>query len=289
MPQQLSKLTHLIGIFIALACVYFIGVKLSAYIHAAEIKSIFNEKNIIYLFIFSLIYGLNLILLVLAWRQLIIAHGGFLSVEHCFSIYGKSQIAKYLPGNIFHFAGRQVLGHMHGVSHATLIKTSLWEIILIAVSAIIIGLLKLIDILSSASALNFLFIIGILVTVILIAKNLSQAYLKAFLAYFLFHAVAGFLFILAINLLQQGVFIQPLSAINIMSAYVLAWLIGFFTPGAPGGIGVREVALLTLVGKSYPEETILLALLLSRIITTMGDVWLFIAASLQKNNKEYAV
>ena len=58
-------------------------------------------------------------------------------------------------------------------------------------------------------------------------------------------------------------------------AYVTSWLAGYVTLGAPGGIGVREAALLLLLGGALGEaETLVLAIGL-RVATTFGDVFLF--------------
>jgi len=58
----------------------------------------------------------------------------------------------------------------------------------------------------------------------------------------------------------------------IASAYVLAWLTGFLVPGASGGLGVREAALLLLLTPQTGEPAALALALSTRLITTLGDV-----------------
>ena len=56
-----------------------------------------------------------------------------------FLVYGKSQILKYLPGNVFQFAGRQVLGARRGWFQKSIAVASLIEIILLASAAALIA------------------------------------------------------------------------------------------------------------------------------------------------------
>ena len=62
----------------------------------------------------ALIYGVAGFLLSAAWREILAAErppGPALAYH---AVYGRTQIAKYLPGNCFHFVGRQVLGRALG-------------------------------------------------------------------------------------------------------------------------------------------------------------------------------
>ena len=66
-------------------------------------------------------YGLSGLLLASAWRDLnrICGQGGF-SRRQSIAIYGTTQIAKYVPGNVFHFVGRHAAGVRVGIPHAVL-------------------------------------------------------------------------------------------------------------------------------------------------------------------------
>jgi uncharacterized membrane protein YbhN (UPF0104 family) len=56
---------------------------------------------------------------------------------------------------------------------------------------------------------------------------------------------------------------------------VLAWLLGLITPGAPAGVGVRELVLLGLLSSFVPQSTILLATVVGRLVTIGGDLLFF--------------
>src|SRR5690606_6014743 len=58
----------------------------------------------------ALLYGAAGFLLSSAWYQLLGADGPNASSRPHHAVYGRTQIAKYLPGNVFHLVGRQVMG-----------------------------------------------------------------------------------------------------------------------------------------------------------------------------------
>ena len=57
---------------------------------------------------------------------------------------------------------------------------------------------------------------------------------------------------------------------------MIAWIAGFVVPGAPGGLGPREAALVTLSAPSLGEPNALLAVALFRCVTLSGDVVCFL-------------
>lgn len=60
------------------------------------------------------------------------------------------------------------------------------------------------------------------------------------------------------------------------AAYALAWVIGFVVPGAPGGLGVREAALVFLLDGVLAQETVLAIALMSRLSLTLADALIFL-------------
>jgi uncharacterized membrane protein YbhN (UPF0104 family) len=61
--------------------------------------------------------------------------------------------------------------------------------------------------------------------------------------------------------------------------FALAWVIGFFAPGAPAGLGVREGVLLALLQFSYARPDALLIVIALRLATTAGDILCFLGGS----------
>lgn len=52
---------------------------------------------------------------------------------------------------------------------------------------------------------------------------------------------------------------------------MIAWVLGFIIPGAPGGIGVRETALTLLLTPVTGRDMIVVLSVLHRLVTVAGD------------------
>jgi len=61
------------------------------------------------------------------------------------------------------------------------------------------------------------------------------------------------------------------------AAFAIAWVVGFVTPGAPAGIGVREALLMLMLGPGMGTANASLFILALRIATTLGDILCFVA------------
>jgi uncharacterized membrane protein YbhN (UPF0104 family) len=83
--------------------------------------------------------------------------------------------------------------------------------------------------------------------------------------YFLLCLINGFSFLELNGEIHWCFFYVP-------AAFVTAWLIGLVTPGAPAGIGVREIVLIYLSGDYFDNGSILLSVMILRIVTVLGDV-----------------
>jgi len=57
------------------------------------------------------------------------------------SIYARNSILKYIPGNVFHFIGRNVSGRRLGRGHVRLAGATLFEIVFSIISAVLISAL----------------------------------------------------------------------------------------------------------------------------------------------------
>ena len=59
---------------------------------------------------------------------------------------------------------------------------------------------------------------------------------------------------------------------SLIGAYLLAVIIGMVTPGASGGIGIRETVMLLLTQNLFSESVIVSAMVLLRIALIIADV-----------------
>jgi hypothetical protein len=57
-----------------------------------------------------------------------------------------------------------------------------------------------------------------------------------------------------------------------LSGFAVAWTVGLLVPGAPGGLGVFEAALLLRLGGAIPEASLLAIALSYRLVVTLADL-----------------
>jgi hypothetical protein len=241
-------------------------------------------------------YGIISISLSIAWQQLLHWSGEHkANFKLCYTIYGRTQIAKYIPGNIFSIAGRHVLGRQNGLDDAPLYWSAALEILgMVFISALVFsvgGLLwsnpgPLVEIPSILSALLApLFLPWLMKTALVRIPSLRSyslphvsfsSYLRLYFIFLLYLPWLGGAAALLwwIIYAYTGESLDLLIVLGIASG---AWLAGYIVPGASGGIGVRE-ALLIVAFKPLIGESIVLITILYRIATVLGDVVFFLLA-----------
>ncbi|CAI1813117.1 Uncharacterised protein family (UPF0104) [Serratia quinivorans] len=277
MMLSFSKRTmNLAGSALALIGIIFVVLRLHRDWKSFDLSYI-NIKD--WLFIASLVvlYSLASVLLALAWRHILKKLNVDVTRAWSVKIYGISQLAKYVPGNIFHIAGRQALGMFSGVSGKALAKSSLWELGLISVAGGIFGWLVL-PLLFPGMPI-FISIILTLLTIAGVVLFLHRYFgfniSIAFILQFVFLIISGVLFVCILNITMQKGESNPQVWMFMGSAYVVAWLVGLVTPGAPAGVGVREVVLFSLLKIWVLDADLLVAVILGRMVTVVGDLLFF--------------
>ena len=77
-----------------------------------------------------------------------------------------------------------------------------------------------------------------------------------------------------------------LNSIFLLVIFSLSWSLGLIVPTAPGGVGVFEACLLFFVGKSIPQNIILITLIYFRVISTLADLLLSFPFLIRKLSKK---
>jgi hypothetical protein len=271
---------HVAGSGLALAGVLFVGFRLHAYWLLIDVSRT-TRTQWSAIAVLSALYCAANCLLALAWWHLLNHFEVAQSRLDAIRIYGIANLAKYIPGNIFHLAGRQALGMSAGIPASILTKSIVWEFGLIAVS----GTVFIANILPRLFP-GFAQQAGIslsLLSAVLIASCLGKFFgrqpMAAFLMQTLFLFFSGVVFFVVILLLDTSGRLAANVFVPIVTGYIAAWLVGFVTPGAPAGVGVREIILMFLLKDIIPGENLLLAVLFGRLITVAGDLLFFLFCS----------
>ncbi|AOL24182.1 hypothetical protein Ga0102493_1135 [Erythrobacter litoralis] len=206
-------------------------------------------------------YGLALALLAFGWGGMAGETGAArLSLAEKLAIYAPGVIAKYIPGSVFQYGSRQLLGARFGLTHTAMLRASVTEAglhlpaALLCAGALMAG--------AEAFGLAAIAALGVL----LLAAGTGAAVRAAGfqLAFFALFALLAAL--LAGAALGAG---EPF---RLAGVFMLAWVAGFVVPVAPGGLGVRESVLLALAAPVEPVgATIVAFAVLSRFATSLGD------------------
>ncbi len=223
--------------------------------------------------------------------------------------YVKANIGKYLPGNVMHYVERNLFAADLGISQKQMAAGSVIEVGGLALIAVLMALVFSADSLTKAlrEALGdgywrwILLAAGILILIcvvlLLIFRKRILALLKDWnpwffartllLALIKYAVVLAALGLIMVFLYQyMGGAVNASTAMQIISGYIIAWVCGFLIPGVSGGIGIRELVIITLLGPVVGEELVLTLSVIHRLITIVGDfLSYFLGLLLQRGKK----
>jgi glycosyltransferase 2 family protein len=182
-------------------------------------------------------------------------------------VYLKTNIAKYLPSNLLHLYGRAIAAKQEGVPLTLASLSVLLDTLLMAAGGFILGLFCIprgwvpFTFLGIGGILTVLHpqILGRLLRLLSQKMNLNEREemseavpirlvsrypIGPLLGEILFIVMRGFGFVLTVAALTP---ISPGMIPILISIFSTGWVLGFITPGAPGGLGIFELTVSTLL------------------------------------------
>ena len=210
-------------------------------------------------------------------------------------IYLKTNIAKYLPGNVWHFYGRVRALQTSGSSTGAAILGVVLEPVLMAAAALGLAaisfsvtavndwrllVVSIAALVAMLVAIHPRFLNPVLqklgkakaksqgLTVIISTLRLKSYPWSSLLGELGFVILRGVGFVITLAALQT---LQPNQILLIMGAFSLAWLSGLVVPGAPGGLGVFEAVAIAILGNQLPSGLVLSGVALYRLISTLAE------------------
>lgn len=309
----MSRARHLVysllrWVFVSVSLVYLARFAYASF-DAAQLRTWLSPGMAWRLVLAATLFASTALCSVAGWRILLrhLAHGlSFASVAAIFCI---TQIAKYLPGNVGHHAGRVALARTQlGIPASASLQSILQESALACLAAILVSTACVLALpadsfpalqrpLAEGWPLNLhhgLYLVLLSGLLALALVNVGRVHfgahrsrlvnwllgaapswravaqaLPAYVAIYLVNGVA--LWVIASALLG----VEASDLLLLAGAYSLSWAVGFLLPGAPGGLGVREAALALLLAGSYPPDQIFALSILSRVATVAADIMIF--------------
>ena len=244
-----------------------------------------------------------------AWGEIVDPdHSILTSKARSCRVWMLSNIGKYLPGGVFHYAGRYALGRNEGLGKAESIAALVLEMASIVTIALLVGLPGLPHMLSTSVSETFgdrvrtglvvpaagLALLAVALVAVLsgsrrvgrtrplgrlstvregLRLRLSRRRVRLSWATSSLYQLGGFLLAgAAANTLIAAGGATEVAYVTLTSAYALAFLAGFVVIGAPGGIGVRELALVALLSPSTGAAAALDLAVGLRVCSMLADV-----------------
>ena len=222
---------------------------------------------------------------------------GRVDTREALCVYARANIGKYLPGNVMHYVERNLFAAKSGAPQSSVALSSIFEIgTQVAVALLLaflckggtVGLLldeivpgwrNLIFVALAAGAV--LFIIALTIAIKVFGSRLKKLFsgfrpsvflltlIKTMLLYVSVMLIGGLL--MAVMFAYMGMPVTPHLLLQIVPGYVIAWVLGFVVPGAPGGIGVREFVLTVLLGFAAGGRFIVTVMVIHRLVNILGD------------------
>jgi glycosyltransferase 2 family protein len=273
----LKKALYWAGSALGILGLGFVGFKLYEYAGQIDLAR-YPAGTWVILAVLAVAYGVASFGMAAAWREVMIFLGLRLNMRWVFAVYGISQLAKYVPSNIFQFAGRQALGTAAGLPGLPLLKSVFWELASLSSAGAVFALLTLPALLPWLPVWGALLLYAAAFAIaILLGRYLfGPALARAWTWHAAFLALAGLSFVVVLAQVTGQWWGE--TTIVVCGAYLIAWLAGLLTPGAPAGVGVREVVLYALLHTMLSQADLITAIVLGRIVTVSGDVVFYLLA-----------
>jgi len=210
-------------------------------------------------------------------------------------IYALSAIYRYIPSNVVHYVGRYYMMRQRGVEHAAVAWGIIAETALLLAASTIValafgaplireGLFRvvhedwLIVLVVLLTALS-LFAIAILLLLrsdalmALISPFLHVGVFRAGAESFLLYVAARLISGASLYLISKMIGVVQLSLPDMIAIGSAAWTLGYITPGASAGLGVREAIIIAaLIGLGVSTADATLVAIAFRVATTVADL-----------------
>ena len=293
--KQIVSWTGTILMFASLA---FLARRLFSYGADIDISALASASVITGLIVVALFEGIGIHLAAFNFRALVKNVSGVLVARPlALVVYTISNLYKYIPGGVMYVVGRNRLAvETDELSHPEVALSTVLEGAIIAVAAIVIVIVTAfepaMEYLRQEVELPTAFVVAIIVVVVLAGSaifSLRHKIIKGLKSLFehiqvlrLPVLIMRFGFGLVIMVLWGGTFLATLVVLGqemspgmapmIIGLFLLAWLAGFLTPGAPSGLGIREMVMLMFLGSVVNEGILLSAMIIHRVLAAAGDV-----------------
>lgn len=237
----------------------------------------------------------NVLLSAVAWRSVLADLGSIMSTRATGQVFLVGQLGKYLPGSLWHVVAQVELAADHGVSRRRSASATVVHVVIVFTTALLLGVAGFAlvpDLLPGGYRWLAVLVLPLLALlwppvlnrvldrVLTLARRPALEHTISFRGAF---RTTGWAFAswLAIGL-QTLLLVQrvgdlpwsPRLVVLSVTAFALAWCVGFVTFISPAGAGAREAALVLMLSGVLSPGRALLVAVVSRVLMTASDLGL---------------
>ena len=294
---DIKKAVSFAGTILMSVALIFVFLRLFDMRENLDFTILSNPWVLIALLLIMLLEGAFVILASINYRSIVMDISSvFVPFHTAVKIYNITNMYKFIPGGLMQVIGRnrlaletKNLGHGK-VALSTLIEGILWPLaaMILSITFAFNYFIYYIHQLSTMLWLGLIaaFVIGVSVLIFKrfqirlqeIIENIrrdSKKPLRTILTRHLLYMLImvsfwGFSFLATLTVLGQSFTLSL--GIVVAGLYILSWGLGYLTPGAPSGLGIREFVLLMSLGGILGEEILLQAIVVHRALQIVGDI-----------------
>lgn len=232
----------------------------------------------------------------LIWTWILKDFNQSVSAIEFIQVYLKTNIAKYLPGNVWHYYGRILAAKNADVPAGIATISVLLEPLLMATAALIVVILfgsqlavsnsnfwielfKFFSLLILLAAVHPLVLNPILSFLYKLKnKGLKNQRIMDFkLERYPFRPLMGeliFLGLRSMGFILTMFALSPLKLSEIpllLGGFSFAWVLGLVVPGAPGGLGIFEATAIAILQHRFPVALVISAIAIYRLISIFAE------------------
>lgn len=308
-----TSLAGLVGSVVSISGVMFVGYFI--WEHWNDLPTVDFSALSVLMALFCLILYLSSVLgNGVAWLILVRSTGASVQAQFAMWVFLISQYGKYVPGNVWHFVSRASLSALGSIHLAQSSYVMMVETMMVATIGVMFSVFALAaGIFGYSVGASELAIAGLLIGILFLlfgpalilavakrfwkfwgrapmpvsikAPRRSIVMVAALLSGLGLVINAFVLQLLGIWLLDDSV--PPL--LTLIGVFAFSWTAGFITPGAPGGVGVRDGLLVSLLVPIYGSAGAVTVALTHRMLSVFGDtVALGIGMGLRYTDSDYS-
>jgi len=224
----------------------------------------------------------------LGWNWISILHYRGIHARrlNCIRVYFLANLTRYIPGGVWHFAGRTLWLLSQGYRPQSVVESLIFEQGLTLTAAIAVGFLSLTIVERSPLLIVGITFFSVFLLVLLAAfavtdpktvrKGLNSQSIEGGLIlvvrYVLFWILYGLATSCFAAAILEGERLTFLDFTRLIGQAALSWAIGYTIFVVPGGWGIRELAFMHLLSRDFSGSIVFVLPVLSRLAQILAEI-----------------